>query len=98
MTYPPIPESVESAGGTVRIELGEAPVTDGLACDGLWDSARQVISLDASVPDRHRWRTYFHELTHVALTDSGLDELLEPKLHEAICNAVATARMRERFG
>ncbi len=96
--YPPIPTEVESPGGTVRIEIGEAPVVEGAACDGLWDSGRQVISLDGNVSPRHQWRTYYHELTHVALTDAGLDEIIDPKLHEAICQAVATARLRERFG
>ena len=45
-----------------------------------------------------RWRTFYHELTHVAVIDSGLANNLRDKIHEALCDAMATARMRERFG
>jgi len=52
--------------------------------------------------DGNAWRVYFHELTHVALTESGLANVLLPVIHDegidAICDAIATARMRERFG
>jgi hypothetical protein len=46
----------------------------------------------------HQWRTLFHELTHVALDDSGLSNGMNDELVEAVCDAVATQRVREMFG
>jgi hypothetical protein len=46
--------------------------------------------------------TLFHEQTHAAITDAGLDNRFAgedgDKLLEQVCEAVATSRMRERFG
>lgn len=97
--YPPIPRVVSMPGGDVTV-LVQPNVRheDGAACWGLWDDATRTITLDAGATPQHRWWTAYHELCHVALSDSGLDEGMHAKLVEAVCNAVATARMRERFG
>jgi len=40
----------------------------------------------------------YHELTHAALDDSGLSQGMTDAMQESFCEAMATARMRERFG
>ena len=99
MRTPPIPSVIEAPGGPVRVSIVKSvPKLDGHECWGLYDSATRRIRLLRSLPLKQKWRILFHELVHVALIDSGLDNGIEDRLHEAICDAVATARMRERFG
>lgn len=97
--YPALPKEVEAPGGPVRVILSKSPIRHEHAdCWGLYDSELRTITLDANAVPRQRWKTLFHELTHVAMLDSGLDNGISDSLHEAICDAIATARMRERFG
>ena len=66
---------------------------------GLWREMDREIRINHNLPLHQQWITLFHELMHAGLTDAGVDELLrdKPKLLEAICDANATARMREMF-
>lgn len=96
---PPIPRTIEAPGGRVTVAQVDAPLLNGtMECWGLYDSSHRHIQIDRTIPLRHRWQVLFHELAHVALIDAGLDNGIEYRLHEAICDAIATARMRERFG
>lgn len=97
--YPKLPTVVEGPGGPIVVTLAPAPLKiNDTEVWGCWDEATRTISVSDSTPPRMRWKVYLHELTHVAITDSGLDEMISNELHEAICEAVAVARMRERFG
>lgn len=71
---------------------------DGSECWGIWDESIRTITLDKTATKRHQWRVLFHELGHVALDDSGLSNGMDASVVEAICDAIASARMRERFG
>lgn len=97
--YPPIPKEVEGPGGTLTIVLTKETIThEHDECWGLYDPEARTITIDARAKPRQRWLTFFHELAHVALIDAGLNNGINDQLHEAICDAIATARMRERFG
>jgi hypothetical protein len=97
--YPKLPTSVEGPGGAITVAVVPAPLKlSDTEVWGCWDEADRAIKVSDDIPPRMRWKVYFHELTHVAITDSGLDEMISNELHEAICEAVAVARMRERFG
>lgn len=65
---------------------------------GTWEPHTRTVEIDTSAPMAHQWRTLFHELAHVALDDAGLSHGMHDDLVEAVCDAIATARMRERFG
>ena len=97
--YPALPKKVSMPGGDVTIILLPAVIhPDGSECWGIWEESTRSITIDTTAKPAHRWLTYYHELTHVALTDSGLDDALHRNVVETLCNAMATARMRERFG
>ncbi len=98
--YPPLPREVQAGGGAVTVETVTPPLRaeDGTVCNGLYDSERRHIRVDGDLPRAHQWRVFFHEMVHVALLDPGLDNGISEPLHEAICDALSTARMRERFG
>lgn len=96
-TYPPLPKSVMAPGGEVTVWLVDKAGTNGDAW-GTWQEATRTVEIEKSAQPRHRWRVFYHEMTHVALDDAGLSNGMPEELVEAICDAMASARMRERFG
>ena len=96
---PAVPRSVQAAGGLVRITTTVKPLKlEGVVCNGLYDPERRRIRIDASLPRAHQWKVLYHELVHVALLDAGLDNGMPDVMHEQIADAIATARIRERWG
>lgn len=97
--YPPLPPSVQGAGGTITIQL--VPKIDGDATEdtlGQFEpSTRHVLILKTLRGDQ-RWMVLFHELAHAALWDSGAHNALQGPAEEMVCDAFATARLREKFG
>lgn len=99
VNFPPLPKIVTAPGGDVTIVLSpKIKHPDGDECWGMWDESIRTITLDKTATKRHQWRVLFHELTHVALDDAGLSNGMPYELVEAVCDAIASARMRERFG
>ena len=97
--WPPIPKTIEAPGGRVTIVFKPfLKHPDGTECWGTWEIATRTIELLSTAPKRHQWRVLYHELAHAALDDSGLSQGLPEPLEESLCEAIATARMRERFG
>lgn len=98
--YPRLPKRIEAPGGAVLVVLRPkgAVRTEDAEAWGTWEPHTRTIELDRSPPLAHQWRVLFHELAHVALDDAGLSNGMPDELVEAVCDAVATQRMRERFG
>lgn len=92
-----LPRVIDAPGGPVRVTLrrGALHDDDGNEAWGLYDVAKRRIYISRAIPPAHRWKVLWHEWTHVALIDAGLDNGIEERLHEAICDAIATARVRE---
>lgn len=99
-TYPRIPDRIEAPGGAVTVTFKPAGKVRDAHHEawGTWEAHTRSVEIDKSAPPAHQWRTLFHELTHVALDDAGLSNGMPDELVEAVCDAVATQRMRERFG
>lgn len=98
-TFPVLPKTLSAPGGEVSVTLvDKIKHSDGDECWGLWDDATRAITLDRTATRRHLWKVLYHELAHVALSDAGLDNGMSDELVEAVCDAIASARMRERFG
>lgn len=96
---PPLPSSVMAPGGRITIEVHDKLTDeDGGHCWGLWLAPARVIRVEKQPSRAHMWATLYHDLVHAALDDSGLANLLTEAQQEGICDAIATARMRERFG
>ena len=97
--FPPLPKMVDGPVGPFRVVLG---TIDNERSDeenfGVWSELHREMRINKDHPRWQQWVSYFHEHTHVALSDSGVDEMLSKKQMEAVCDAVATARFRERFG
>jgi hypothetical protein len=99
MIWPPIPTLVRGTGGTITVRcVKKVKHTDGTECWGEWDEAKRTIRIDKTAKPEHQWRVLFHELTHAALGDAGIENLFDPAGVETLCDALATARMQEFRG
>ncbi len=97
--WPAIPAIVEGAGGPITVRKVKRPRSnDGLACWGTWEQSKREVQLDRSALREHQWRVLFHELMHATMDDAGISSLLTPDAEETLCEAVASARMRELRG
>ena len=96
-TYPKLPATVEGPNGSVDVRLVDA-VDTGPKDLGCWDFETRIIQIRRGMSGKSQWSTYYHEWMHMMLTDSGQANLFTHKQQEALCDAVAVARMRERFG
>lgn len=97
--YPHLPKEVQTPGGVVVVKrVPPIKLPTSVEAWGTWEPYARTIEIDQSPPMRHQWKVLFHELTHVALDDSGLCNGMTEEMQEAVCDAVATARLRERFG
>lgn len=93
MRLPPLPKQVDAPLGPVRVVL--APLGDDY---GDFLEERREVRINETLSPMQRWVTLYHELTHAALSDCGVDEVITEEMAEAVCDAVSTARFRERFG
>lgn len=101
-----IPAKVSGIAGPIKVvivakprdhdDVTHDPETD--PCHGTYSASKRRIELDEGIVEAHRIHTYFHELAHAALMDSGVAHLLSSKVEEAVCDAIATARVREWNG
>src|SRR5678816_1736466 len=95
ITWPKIPTVIQGAGGPITVRLARRIVYNRTTWWGDWNAHTRVVRIDRAAPIAHQWRTLFHELAHAALTDSGLAYLFSEDGNEALCDAVATARIVE---
>jgi len=71
---------------------------DGREAWGLWDAEHRTIWIAPRLGREMQWRVFYHEAMHVCLSDSGLENVLPVDGVEALCDAVASARIVERLG
>lgn len=95
-----LPELVEGSGGTIKIILvPDLPGSDTEDTMGIWKPVKRTIEILDSLPLEMQWSVLFHELTHAALSDTGIASFIKSKnLEESICDAVSLARIHEKFG
>ena len=97
--YPPLPVSVQGAGGTITVQLvPKIPGGEGEDVLGQFEPSTRHILILKSLRGDQRWLVLFHELAHAALWDSGAHNALAGAAEEVVCDALATARLREKFG
>ena len=99
MKYPALPRTVMGLSGPITVQIVDRlHDDDGTHCWGLWQQVGRRVQVERSTDKAHQWNVLFHELVHAALDDSGVANLLTEPHVEALCDAIASARMRERFG
>ena len=100
MKYPDLPTKIQGMAGpiTVQMRTARATPTDDKDTWGTWDDSTRTIAVDVGARKEHQWRVYYHEAMHACLADSGIENMFADNIIETLCDAVASARMRERFG
>jgi Zn-dependent peptidase ImmA (M78 family) len=101
--YPPIPTQVDAPSGIIQIEMrddldGKDAKPDDPDTMGQYDPLNRTIALRRKMPRRQQWHTLFHEYVHLWLNESGISNGLNGEFEEAVCDAISTGMMRERFG
>lgn len=101
--YPPIPTQIDAPSGVIQIVVsddldGKNARPEDADTMGQYDPLARLISIRRKMPRRQQWHTLFHEFTHLWLHESGLTNGLANDLEEALCDAISTGMMRERFG
>jgi hypothetical protein len=99
--YPPIPKSVMGAGGLIDVAVVQkvdAAEADDEHVLGVFKATARRIEILKGLRADQRWLVFFHELTHAALWDSGAMNGMSEAQQESVCDAVATQRLREKFG
>ena len=94
----PLPRRVQCVGGSVAVRRRAGLRTGKREAWGLWDAENRTIWVAVQIPRELQWRVFYHELMHACLSDSGLENVLPEDGVEALCDAVASARMVEQMG
>jgi hypothetical protein len=82
-----LPSSIWSSLGPVPVvkKKGLVKKKDAL---GMWDGRRREIHLELENIPAVDASTFFHEMTHVALWDSGVQNSLTLEQIESVCDAL----------
>lgn len=90
-----IPKTVMGLGGPITVEIvTKLRKISGKEVVGQWELETRTISL-VKRAKKLMERTYYHELIHAAIDDSGVGNLLTPDSEETLCDLFAMARSRE---
>ena len=93
---PDLPAYVNTPVGRVAVERVKGLTADSTRVWGVWYWERRLIQIERDMPNDAAWLVLYHEECHVAFTASGLAYLVTEPEQEAICDAMAVARMQER--
>lgn len=95
-TLPPLPATVFSTHGEITVQIVEDlrdPDDATSRLFGYWNAFARVISVRADMHPTAAWLTLLHEQAHADLSEIGV-KLTEDQ-EEAVCNAIASARVAE---
>lgn len=90
-----IPAEFCGLGGPITVAEEENPVDeDGQKLLGSWDANTRRLVVRAGLNPNVAAATFFHEVVHSLLWDSGVQHFFSKKKLEAICDAVGTGLAR----
>jgi len=96
---PPLPTELFSVLGPLPIETLDAQRAKEGEMLGVFNAEHRTIGV-ADIAHEMRWATLWHEATHVALYDSGVNNALTEEQAEMVCDAMGaylTAMMRAGY-
>lgn len=88
-----IPTKVYSQLGAVSVRMQPGMIEDKNENDaafGKWNAVAREIVIDPTAADATQLITLFHEMVHVALWESGADNVIEERIAEVVCDAVGS--------
>jgi hypothetical protein len=98
---PKIPSEAFSILGPVPVILKEKLLKEEEA-HGMWSSQRRDVLIDQDEGSslENQWMSYWHECSHIALSDTGATTQLDDKHEELVCDAMGgylTAMMKAGY-
>jgi hypothetical protein len=93
MMWPELPASLEGIQGPITVEVVEHLQAGEPDDIGQWLPAHRTIEVLGSLPPMVAWSILWHEWTHAALGDTGVEYCLTSDMQEAVCTAIATAQL-----
>lgn len=92
-----LPKEVQGLGGPIKVVILPAleKTEKGEEVAGRWLDAERTIQVLSAQNGREQWRTFYHELAHAALHDSGMTHLLSEDSEEALADLMGLARVVE---
>lgn len=85
---PKLPREVFSVLGNMPLTRDTRGLDDGDF--GLFDPNERRVAIHPTTSQESEWLTYWHEVTHVALFDSGCRNILTREQEETICDSLGT--------
>jgi hypothetical protein len=86
-----LPPSVHGIAGRIRVDRPLAvEVGTGAGHLGSWIPAERRIMVRSTLTRDVAWLTFWHELCHSWLDDTGASNLFTPRQQEVIADAIAT--------
>lgn len=93
-TLPPLAPTIPSMLGPVPTErVKDLRDKENGSCMGLFRAIERNVLIEDGMGPVPAWQTYWHEWAHIVLWDAGIG--LEHAVEERVCDALATARVRE---
>lgn len=83
-----IPKSVNICGVEYTIVYKNRIVLKGLVCDGLCDSSKRQIQINAYVPKDRKFQIFLHECFHAVLYECGIT-MLNDDIEECVVDALS---------
>lgn len=88
MKLPKLPKTFFSVLGPIEVADLVAPPPEAGDAVGLYKYVERRIEIEPKMAPEARWSTLWHEAVHVALNDSGVQNVLTKDQAEAVCDAV----------
>lgn len=85
---PRLPKEVFSVLGNMPLKLAKGACPDDAL--GYFDCNERLVAIHTQTSKEMIWPTFWHEVTHVALYDSGVENSLSVKELEGVCDAMGT--------
>lgn len=89
-----IPYQVLIFGQIYDVVRNPATVSEAGNVIGLFDYDARRIYISNDVAIDAQLESFYHEVVHAILSHSGLTNLLDEKMEEAVCSALATGLLR----
>lgn len=90
MKLPKLPVEAFSLIGPVLVTSLDAIRAEKEELYGRFLPAERRIEISPGMTREIEWATYWHEVAHIILTDSGANNSLDERQVEAVCDAVGT--------
>ena len=84
-----LPRSITLLGRKVKIVEKTDLELDGDECDGLFDANGPTVFIDITLEPDKKFKILCHECAHAYLSFLGMDQTLNKREVETVCNTVA---------